>query len=115
MYKQVIVFRNDLKLGKGKIAGQVAHAAVESYILTFKKNPQDCEGWLNTGQKKVVLKIDSKEELLALFMSVKNRFPCVLIKDAARTQLPAPDVTCLGIGPIRESEVDKFTAKYKLL
>lgn len=115
MYKQVIIFRNDLKLGKGKIAGQVSHAAVEAYILTSKKDPKAVEGWLEEGQKKVILKIDSKEELLRLYQSIKNKFPCVLIKDAGKTQLPGPDITCLGIGPIKESEIDQFTGKYKLL
>lgn len=115
MYKQVIIFRNDLKLGKGKIAGQVSHAAVEAYILTSKKDPNAVEGWLEEGQKKVVLKIESKKELLELYQSIKNKFPCVLIKDAAKTQLQEPDITCLGIGPIKETEIDQFTGKYKLL
>jgi len=115
MYKQVIVFRNDLKLGKGKIAAQVSHAAVESYILTSKRDPRVAQAWLDEGQKKVVLKIESREELLALYQEVKNQLTAVLIKDAAHTQLPAPDFTCIGIGPIKESEVDKFTARYKLL
>ena len=115
MYKQVIIFRNDLKLGKGKIAGQVSHAAVEAYILTSKKDPSAVDNWLMEGQKKVVLKIDNKKELLELYQSIKNKFPCVLIKDAAHTQLPAPDITCLGIGPIKETEIDQFTRKYKLL
>ncbi len=115
MYKQVIIFRNDLKLGKGKIAAQVSHASVEAFILTSKKDPNAVASWLEIGQKKVVLKIDSKMELLNLFQEIKNRFPCALIKDAAHTQLPAPDITCLGIGPIKETEIDKFTKKYKLL
>jgi PTH2 family peptidyl-tRNA hydrolase len=115
MYKQVIVFRNDLKLGKGKIAAQVAHAAVDAYILTLKKNPVSAEKWLSEGQKKVILKINSKQEILELFQDIKNIFPTVLIKDAAHTQLPAPDITCIGIGPIKETEIDRFTKKYSLL
>jgi peptidyl-tRNA hydrolase, PTH2 family len=115
MYKQIIIFRNDLKLGKGKIASQVAHAAVNAYILSSKKEPEICSNWIESGQKKVVLKIDNKEELLKLYNSIKNKFVCVLIKDAAKTQLLYPDITCLGIGPIKENEVDKFTSKFKLL
>jgi len=114
-YKQVIIVRNDLKLGKGKIAAQASHASVEAFLLASKKDPKAVEEWLAEGQKKVVLKIDSKEELLVLYQEVKNIFPCALIKDAAHTQLPAPDITCLGIGPILEDKIDRFTKKYKLL
>ncbi len=115
MYKQIIIVRKDLDISKGKIAAQVAHAAVEAYITTLHKNPEFASSWLETGQKKVVLKIDTKKELLMLFETIKNIFPCALIKDAAHTQLKEPDITCLGIGPIPETKIDKFTSKYKLL
>ena len=115
MYKQIIIVRTDLKLGKGKIAAQASHASLESFLLASKENPSLTNAWLSEGQKKVVLKIGSKKELLDLYKSIKNQFPCVLIKDAARTQLPAPDITCMGIGPILETKIDKFTKKYKLL
>jgi peptidyl-tRNA hydrolase, PTH2 family len=115
MHKQIIIVRKDLNITKGKIAAQVAHAAVSAYLKTLQKNPNACSSWLEAGQKKIVLKIDTKKELLELFESVKNIFPCALIKDAAHTQLKEPDITCLGIGPIKEIEIDKFTSKYKLL
>jgi len=115
MYKQIIIVRNDLKMGKGKIASQVSHASLSSYLLASKKTPAIASDWLEFGQKKVVLKIDSKKELLELFTEIKNKFPCSLIKDAGLTQLSEPDITTLGIGPIKETEIDKFTKKYKLL
>ena len=115
MYKQVIIVRNDLKLGKGKIAAQVAHGAVSAYILSTKKEPSYVDSWLEQGQKKVVLKIDSKKELLELYNKIKNKYVCSLIKDAGLTQLSKPDITCLAIGPIPESKIDVFTSKYKLL
>lgn len=115
MYKQVIIVRNDLKLGKGKIAAQASHASLEAYLLTSRKTPKVTDDWLLYGQKKVVLKVDSKKELLDLFMEVKSFFPAVLIKDAGLTQLKESDYTCVGVGPIKESEIDRFTKKYKLL
>jgi peptidyl-tRNA hydrolase, PTH2 family len=115
MYKQIIIVRKDLKITKGKIAAQVAHAAVSAYIKTQKKHTEYASSWLEQGQKKIVLKIDTKKELLDLFENIKNQFPCALIKDAAHTQLKEPDITCLGIGPIPENQIDKFTSKYKLL
>jgi PTH2 family peptidyl-tRNA hydrolase len=115
MYKQIIIVRNDLKMGKGKIAAQASHASLSAYLLASKKTPQITSNWLEFGQKKVVLKIDSKKELLLLFEDIKNIFPCALIKDAGLTQLAQTDITCLGIGPIKEIEIDRFTKIYKLL
>ncbi|MDD4049681.1 MAG: peptidyl-tRNA hydrolase Pth2 [Candidatus ainarchaeum sp.] len=115
MYKQIILVRNDLKLGKGKIAAQASHASLESYLLTSRKTPSIAENWLSEGQKKVVLKVESREELLKVFQEVKSYFPAVIIKDAAHTQLKEPDFTCVGVGPIKEFEIDKFTKRYKLL
>jgi peptidyl-tRNA hydrolase, PTH2 family len=115
MYKQIIIIRNDLKLGKGKIASQAAHASLESYLLASRKTPKITEDWLFSGQKKIVLKVDSREELLKVFQEAKSFFPTIIIKDAGFTQLKEPDFTAVGIGPVKESEVDRFTKKYKLL
>lgn len=115
MYKQIIIIRNDLKLGKGKIASQASHASLESYLLASRKTPKIVDDWLLEGQKKVVLKVESREELLKVFQEVKSFYPAVIIKDAAHTQLKEPDFTCVGFGPIKESDIDKYTKKYKLL
>ncbi len=41
-YKQVILVRQDLKLPKGKMAAQVAHASVEAVLKSDKKT---VESW----------------------------------------------------------------------
>jgi len=46
--KQVIVVRDDLKLSRGKIAVQVAHAAVIGYL---KSDSNLRRKWLDEGQK----------------------------------------------------------------
>jgi len=114
-FKQVIVVRTDLGMGKGKIAAQSSHAAVEALEKTMQKNPPWVEEWKIQGQEKVVLKVASKKELLELFQQLKNLFPCALIKDAGRTQIAAGEPTCLACGPVPENEIDKFTSKLKLL
>ena len=113
--KQVIIVRADLGMGKGKIAAQSAHAAVEALEKALKKNPEWVEEWKEQGQEKVVLKISGKKELLELFQQMKNLFPCALIKDAGRTQINPGEPTCIACGPAPEIELDKFTSKLKLL
>ncbi len=113
MYKQVIVVRTDLKMGKGKIASQVAHASLCAYL---KSDVKVREKWLDTGAEKIVVKVTSKEELLDVYEKAKSLdLPCCLIKDSAKTQLKEPDYTCVGIGPAKEEEVDMVTGELKLL
>lgn len=114
-YKQVIIVRNDLKMSKGKLCAQCGHAVIESFLKAKKKTPDAVEEWLNEGQEKIVLKVDSEKELLELFEKMKKLFPSSLIRDAGRTELQAGTKTCVGAGPAKEIELDKFTAGLKLL
>ena len=59
-YKQVILVRTDLKLPKGKLSVQVAHASLEAAM----KSPRDAvDEWRSEGGKKVVLKVADLNEL----------------------------------------------------
>ena len=49
MYKQVIVVRKDLKLGAGKIASQVAHAAIGSMKKLLQTDPELVRKWEREG------------------------------------------------------------------
>jgi len=113
MYKQVIIVRKDLKWGKGKMASHVAHASVGSLR---KVNEDVIQKWEEEGAKKVVLKVNSLEELKDIYKKVKKKkFPCVLVADAGLTQLPRGTTTTLGISPVKEKVIDKVTGKLKLL
>lgn len=114
-FKQAIVIRNDLKLGKGKIAAQAAHASLEAVDKTKAKEPDWYLAWKQTGQAKVVLKVDSEQELLELFENAKKKVPSALIIDAGRTQTEPGTKTCIAIGPGPEHIIDEFTKKLKLL
>ncbi len=113
--KQVIVVRKDLGMKTGKIAAQTAHASLEALEKAKKKNPREVEKWKKTGMEKVVLKVESKKELLEIFTAAKKELPTALIKDAGRTQVTPDSITCLGIGPAEESKIDKYTGHLKLL
>jgi len=112
-YKQVIVVRNDLKLSKGKLAVQVAHASLEAYK---KSKPEYRTEWENQGSKKIVVKVDGLKELLEIKKRAgQSDLPCSLIKDAGRTELPPGTTTALGIGPCKAKEVDQITKNLKMV
>ncbi len=114
--KQVIIVRADLDMGKGKLGAQIAHASILSFLEAQKTDKEVSNGWLNSGQKKIVLKVDDEEALRKLFAAFKyKKVPCALVEDAGLTQLPPGTTTTLGIGPWRSEEIDQFTGKLKLL
>ncbi len=110
--KQAIVVRNDLGMGKGKIAAQASHASVD---VLEKVRPEVLEEWKQQGMKKIVLKVGSKKELLELFEQLKKLLTTALIKDAGKTEISPGEPTCIAIGPAEEIELDKFLGELKLL
>ncbi|MCX8202276.1 MAG: peptidyl-tRNA hydrolase Pth2 [Candidatus Micrarchaeota archaeon] len=113
--KQVIVFRSDLKIGKGKIAAHAAHAGITGFLNVENKNKKITSEWLNSGQKKIVLKVGSEHELIQLYEKIKNTIPCQLIRDAGLTQVEPGTIICMVIGPWYDEEIDKHIKDLKLL
>ncbi|MDT7892362.1 MAG: peptidyl-tRNA hydrolase Pth2 [Thermoproteota archaeon] len=114
--KQVIVVRSDLKMGKGKLAAQVAHASLSAFLESLKNNSKKVEKWLEEGQKKIVLKVNSLEELMNIYKKAKEKgLIAVIIEDKGLTQLEPGTITCLGIGPDEDDKIDEITSKLKLL
>ena len=115
-FKQAIVVRSDLKMGKGKMAAQASHAAVSAAEEARKRHSEWWEAWMDEGQRKVVVRVKDEEELLELKdMAARMRLPFALVRDRGLTQLPPDTVTCLGIGPAPNEIVDKVTGKLRLL
>ena len=113
VYKQVILVRADLKLPKGKMAAQVSHASVGALLKSPKTVIQD---WKEEGMKKVVLKVESKEELYKYKEIAKDHdLVTAVIEDAGKTVVAPGTVTCLGIGPDYEEKIDEVTGKLKMV
>ncbi len=115
-YKQVIVFRTDLQMGKGKIAAQAGHAAISSAQDAFNHHRKWYDAWLYEGQKKVAVKVPGEKELGELEEAADRLgLPHALIIDRGLTQIPEGTITCLGIGPAPSAMIDRLTGNLKLL
>ncbi len=113
MYKQAIVIRNDLKMSKGKAVAQACHACVGSLanVSKYVKNK-----WTSEGQKKIVLKANSKKQVLMLSEKCKKyKIPFFLVRDAGMTELRRGTITAIGIGPDKEERINKVTGNLPLL
>ncbi len=111
--KQVIVVNEALALPRGKLAAQVAHAAVDAFTeasVTLQKR------WFAQGMPKIILKAESEQELLQLEnLARKAGLPVALIRDAGHTVVEAGTLTCLGIGPASAEAIDAITGHLKLV
>ncbi len=115
-FKQVIIVRRDLKMGTGKIAAQVAHAAVMGAERVKASRQEWFNSWFDAGQAKVVVKVKNIEELMDVKMRAeKMNLPIVQVQDSGLTQIPSGTITCIGIGPAPSDLIDKVTFELKLL
>ena len=113
-FKQVILVRMDLKMEKGKLAVQVAHASVEAVLGSSKEKVHE---WYEEGMKKVTLKVADLKELQKYQREAqKQGLKTAIITDAGKTFFDGkPTVTCAAIGPDTEEKIDRVTAQLKML
>jgi len=129
--KQVIVIRKDLKMRRGKEIAQGAHASMKVILnyLDYKRTinngntpvyelevTSSISEWLDGIFTKVVVYVESEEELLSVYEKAKEAgLPCSLIKDRGLTEFHnVPTYTCVGIGPDESSKIDKITGNLSL-
>lgn len=111
--KQVIVVDATLQLPRGKLAAQVAHAAVAAFL---DASADARRRWLAEGMPKIVVRCEGPEALLKLEADARReKLPAVLIRDAGRTVIASGTATCLGIGPAEDAAVDAITGALKLV
>src|SRR5690242_9740943 len=110
--KQIIIVNNSLHLPPGKLAAQVAHAAVAAFLAASPENQQK---WIDEGMPKIVLGVPNEETLLQLFNATQQaHLPTHLIRDAGKTIVPPGTITCLGIGPAPAPSIDTLTGNLPL-
>lgn len=117
--KQVIVYRRDLNMRKGKIAAQCAHVALNVFLeqgtveagrMSFEWTPQMAQ-WVAEGHRKIVLTVDSEEDLLRLYeLARASSLPVAKIVDLGHTEFHGvPTLTAVAIGPDLASVIDRIT------
>jgi len=108
MYKLTVLVRGDLKLSKGKTCAQVGHAVLQCYMKQDDKKLT--QAWLEEGGKKVILKAKDLKELFDIKEAAKRAgLVTAVIKDAGHTEVEPGTVTCMGLGPDREENIDRIT------
>jgi peptidyl-tRNA hydrolase, PTH2 family len=111
--KQVVVVNEALRLPRGKLAAQVAHASVAALL---RAGPEALRRWLAEGMPKVVLHGESEADLRRLHaLAVDAALPAELIEDAGRTIVPAGTLTCLGLGPADDAAINALTGSLRLV
>ena len=133
--KQVIVMRKDLKMRKGKMVAQGAHASMKVFIdmiasirydpyhivcefsLPRGKIGEDVFSWVKEKFTKIVCSVNSEEELLAIYNKAEEgKLPCALIQDNGKTEFNGvPTYTCCAIGPADSELIDPITQDLFLL
>lgn len=140
--KQVLVMRTDLKMRKGKMVSQGAHAAMKIFfdamipdrekVAEFWANTTDPENqsldlkltlrgsqadWVLGIFTKICLRVESEEELEEIYKKAQDAgLPCTLIEDVGKTEFKGVRTkTCCAIGPAMPSEIDPITGHLKPL
>jgi PTH2 family peptidyl-tRNA hydrolase len=126
--KQVIVIRRDLKMRRGKEIAQGAHAATawlaDRVLQIMRPNgsvdllalsPAE-QAWLESSWRKVTVKVNSEEELMAVYQKALEAGLVVhLITDRGLTEFGGvPTRTCLAIGPDYDDLIDPVTGDLEL-
>lgn len=126
--KQVIVIRRDLRMRRGKEIAQGAHAAsawlADKVLQTMRPNgtlvhvvlsPAQ-QAWLTSSFRKVTVKVNSEEELVAVYQKALDAgLEVHLITDRGLTEFGGvPTRTCLAVGPDYDDLIDPVTGDLEL-
>lgn len=91
--RMYILVNSDIKINKGKLAGQVGHA-VEAYLYNSNdlRFLMSIEEYMSGSHKKIILKCPQKD----LEMLEKDGF--ITIRDNGLTDLEPNTLTCVNMG-----------------
>lgn len=108
---QYFVVNNEVKMSKGKVAAQVAHAATLCAYYAYSGFLRDWyEEWFNSSMTKIVLQGNQAE-----LANVTTWQRSVHVIDEGRTEIPTGTLTVVGLMPMPRSEAKEIVGHLKLL
>jgi PTH2 family peptidyl-tRNA hydrolase len=119
-YKMILVVREDLKMGKGKIGAQCGHAVLGAYRQIIRGSNKLHQEWLNNweyiGEAKICVKCNSEKEMIDISNVAKEKgLNTHIVVDAGRTQIASGSKTVLAIGPAPVEVINEVTSQLRLL
>lgn len=114
-HKMVLLVREDLPMGAGKLGAQCGHAALGAYQLLANRHAMLLGRWEADGQKKVALGVKTLKKFDEIVAAARGaRLPVFVVEDAGRTQVDPGTKTVCAIGPAPAQEIDKITGHLRL-
>ncbi len=112
----LFIVNGSLSMSSGKMAAQVAHCAVDLFQQILDRRMMALNFWRISGQRKIVVRGDSAEELLDIEqrVSVNRSVVTSIIRDAGRTEISSGSITCLGLFGT-DNQLDPITGHLKLM
>ena len=118
-YKMVILVREELRMGAGKVAAQCVHAALGAYRSATEAGGgalSALHAWQMTGEATIVLKVPDLQGIRAVESAASAlNVNTHAVHDAGRTQVEAGSLTVLAVGPAPADVIDPLTGSLKLL
>ena len=127
-FKQVFIINSDLGMGKGKIAGQVAHATIyymEEILLYVEGQAPENERlferfviWREEYHglmKKIILKTTQADMQKILCELAVREIEKFAVYDRGLTQIDEGSFTCIVVEPLEEDVCDELFGRLKLL
>ncbi len=122
--KLVIAIRRDLHMTRGKEIAQACHAVVGSLLsrsgytydaekdeLNHVKTDKDTLAWLEGGEAKICVKVDSEQALYDLERKAGEAGirSCLIVDDGFTMFHGVKTPTCIALGPAPADGIDSIT------
>jgi len=116
VYKQAVIIRTDIGMSVGKSIAQAGHVIRGSAEIARQQTPDVWQAWIDEGEAKIVLAVNSLDTLERLEQkAIERNIPCCIIADLGRTELPSGTITALAIGPALTTAINPVTRELKRL